>query len=74
MSGEQLSADQAQGVAVPQDTLIHLEVADDLAACERAGRDWTGVGDFYLTAPDSPRARFINCPDCLRHQPQGSGS
>lgn len=67
-------AEKAQGVAVPRDALIHLEAAPNLAVCERAGRDWTGTGDFYLTAPDSPRARFINCPDCLRLPPGKGGA
>ena len=52
------------GVPVPRGALIHLEVADDVAACEQAGKDWTGTGDFYLTKADSPLAKYINCPDC----------
>lgn len=56
------------GVPVPRDALIHLEVADDVAACERAGRDWTGAGDFYLTSPGSPLVRYVNCPDCREAQ------
>lgn len=56
------------GVPVPSGTWIHLQVEDDLAACERAGRDWDDSGDFYLTAADSPLAHFIDCPYCVEQR------